>query len=119
MLQPLTICDPRGTDVFAIAACATPTVTIPRATEDLLRQVLREGFPGFVALVSQTSQDTATELATLIKDDKLLTSQQMSRPHWLASAEKLVPFLSQQAVLPALAITNPEVTDLNVALRMM
>jgi hypothetical protein len=81
--------------------------------------VLREGFPGWAALVSQTVQDDATELATLIKDDKLLTSLQMSRPHRLAAASKLVPFLSQQVVLRVLAITNPEGTDLNVALRMM
>jgi hypothetical protein len=43
----------------------------------------------------------------------------MSRPHRLAAPAKLVPFLSQQAVLRALAITNPEGTDLNGALRMM
>jgi hypothetical protein len=70
-------------------------------------------------LVSQTAQDAATELATLIKDDKLLTSRQMSRPHRLAAAANLVPFLSQQAVLRAFAITNPEGTDLKSALRMM
>ena len=43
----------------------------------------------------------------------------MSRPHRLAAAAKLVPFLPQQAVLRAFTITNPEGTDLNGAMRMM